>query len=215
MRILIIGAGGHAQVVVDALLRRRELDATVQPVGLLDDDPTLTGSELQGLPVLGSIQELHRIEHDVVVLAVGDNRVRAELFRNLARAGVPFASAVHPAAIVAPSARLGQGVVLCAGVVVNPVAEVGDNVILNTGCTVDHHCVIGPHAHLAPGSHLGGEVRVGEGALVGIGASVLRSVTIGDWAVVGVGAAVVHDVPPLSTVVGVPAKPFGPSRNLP
>ena len=47
---------------------------------------------------------------------------------------------------------------------------------------------------------------MGEGAYLGTGAVVLEKVTVGEWAVVGAASAVVRDVPPNSTVVGVPGR---------
>ena len=51
-----------------------------------------------------------------------------------------------------------------------------------------------------------GRVTVESGAFVGIGATVIQSVRVGYEAVVGAGAVVTTDVPPMSTVAGVPAR---------
>ena len=83
MRVLIIGAGGHAQVVADILLRLREVGTQVAPVGYLDDNPALAGQSLLGLPVLGTTAQLPTIPHDAVVVAVGDNVTRQRLFETL------------------------------------------------------------------------------------------------------------------------------------
>lgn len=207
--ILIIGAGGHAQVVADILLRSCEAGDLCKPLGFLDDDPELVGQEILGIPVVGAISELSSFDHDAALVAIGDNRRRAEIFDHLVEHGNLMAAAIHPAAVVAPDVTLGNGVMICAGVVVNTGAVVGDDVILNTGCTVDHHCRIGAHSHIAPGAHLGGDVSVGEGVLVGIGASVIPHRSVGDWAVVGAGAVVTRSFPAHATVVGVPAKEAG------
>ena len=207
--ILIIGAGGHAQVVADILLRSCELGDSCTLLGFLDDDPELVGREILGIPVVGAISEFLDLDHDAALVAIGDNRRRAEIFDHLVERDNLMAVAIHPAAVVAPDVILGKGVMICAGVVVNTGAVVGDDVILNTSCTVDHHCRIGAHSHIAPGAHLGGNVNVGEGALVGIGASVIPHCSVGDWAVVGAGAVVTRSFPAHATVVGVPAKEAG------
>ena len=206
-RILILGAGGHAQVVADILMRGRGAGKDVELLGYLDDDPGLAWKSFLGLSVLGVVSDLSRIKHDAVVVAIGDNRARSQVYVRFIEQGERFAVALHPSANVAPGVKLGPGTMVCAGVVVNPQSEVGEDVILNTGCTVDHHNRIGPHAHIAPGAHLGGEVTVEEGAMVGIGAIVLPQVRIGAWSVVGARAVVLKDVPPGVTVIGVPAKP--------
>jgi len=206
MRVVILGAGGHAQVVADLLLAMRAAGDDLRPVGYLDDDPDRLGAELVGLPVLGALADLPSVPHDALVVAIGDNRTRCRVFDALAARGERFAVARHPRAVLAAGVRVEPGAVICAGVVVNTGAVIGANAILNTGCTVDHHGRIGPHAHVAPGVHLAGAVTVGEGAFLGIGACAIPGRAIGDWAVVGAGAAVVCDVPPGATVVGVPAR---------
>lgn len=206
VRVLILGAGGHAQVVNDILLRCFALGSNYQPIGFLDDNIRHTGTTLMGLPVLGPITRLHEFDHEAVIVAIGDNHARKRIFVMLQVQGIPIVSAVHPAAVLAPDIHLGEGVMICAGVVVNTGTVVGDNVILNTACSIDHHNYIKSHAHIAPGTHLGGDIHVGEGALVGIGVSVIPGRSIGDWATVGAGAVVIRDVPPFATAVGVPAR---------
>lgn len=208
VRILILGAGGHAQVVADILLRARDAGQPITPIGYLDDDASLHGKVLVDLPVLGYTSSLGRIPHDAVIIAIGNNQIRKRLADELSAAGETFASARHPSAIIAPDVRIGSGVMICAGVVVNTGTVIGAHVILNTGCTVDHHNSIGSHAHIAPGVHTGGEVVIEEGVLVGIGATVAPRTSVGGWAVVGAGAVVTKPVPPGITVVGVPARPL-------
>jgi sugar O-acyltransferase (sialic acid O-acetyltransferase NeuD family) len=205
-RILVLGAGGHAQVVADILMRTFDAGKRIKPLGYLDDNCKYHGQTLLGLPVLGSITDLARVVHDTLIVAIGDNHTRQALFNQLQHQGKCFVTAKHPAAVIAPDVSIGPGVVICAGVVVNPGSMIGANVILNTGCTVDHHNHISAHAHVGPGAHLGGEVQVGTGALIGIGATVLPRCRIGSWSLVGAGAVVHTDVPDRAVVVGVPAR---------
>lgn len=205
-RVVIIGAGGHAQVVADILLRAQDRGEAMYPLGYIDDNPALRDETLLDLPVLGTIAELHSLPHDAVIIAIGDNRTRRKVFNQLHNQGEHFAIAKHPAAIIAPDVHIGAGTVLCAGVIVSPGSVIGSNVILNTASTVDHHNRIADHVHLAPGVHLGGDVAVGEGALIGIGATVMPQRCIGTWSVVGAGSLAHRDVPDQVTLVGVPGR---------
>jgi len=209
VKVLIIGAGKHAQVVADILLRMRERGEAVEPVGYVDDKPALAGQEILGLRVLGTTGEVGRLAHDAVVVAIGDNATRRRLFEQLRQAGERFITARHPQTVVAPDVVLGEGTMVSAGVVVNTGSVVGANVILNTSCSVDHHSRVGDHVHVAPGVRLGGQVVVADGALVGIGATVVARRRIGAWSVIGAGALVHHDVPDGAVSVGHPARVVG------
>ena len=206
MRVLIIGAGGHGQVLADILIRMQKQDCQLQPVGYLDDNPELLGQHFLGLPVLGSIDQLPRVSHEAVIIGIGNNQRRAHFFDLMRTQNENIMNAIHPSAVIASDVRLGKGVAICAGVVVNTVAILGDNTILNTSCSVDHHNHISSHAHIAPGVHLGGNVSIGTGAFVGIASAIIPGCRVGDWAVVGAGSSVVRDIPPFTTAVGVPAK---------
>ncbi len=206
-RVIILGAGGHGQVVADILLRAAA-GGSLAPIGYLDDDPALLGRMLSGLPVLGTTADLDRHPHEAVIVAIGDNSTRMRLYGLMQALGEQLAMAVHPSAVIAPDVRIDPGTMICAGAVVNIGSIIGADTILNTSCSVDHHNVIGQHVHIAPGVHLGGKVIIEEGALIGIGATVMPGCTVGAWATVGAGACVTRDVPPGITVVGVPARPL-------
>ena len=208
MKIVVLGANGHGQVVADILFQMWTKGREMELVGFLDDDPKLIGTRILGLPVLGKLSDLASTPHDCVILGIGDNAARARVYAELTQARKRFATAIHPSAILAPDVVVGPGAVLAAGAIANPGARIGENAILNTGASIDHHCVLGPHSHVAPGVHLAGRVNVGEGAFVGIGACAVQCVSIGAWSTVGAGAAVTQDVPDNATVGGVPARPL-------
>jgi sugar O-acyltransferase (sialic acid O-acetyltransferase NeuD family) len=211
-RVLIIGAGGHGQVIADILLNMQKAGQPVTPIGFLDDSPEQHSLLRLGLPVFGSISDLPNIAHDAAVIGIGDNRTRKQVFDRLRAAGTRLISALHPAAIIAHEVRIGDGTVACAGAILNTGADIGENVILNTGCTVDHHCRIADHVHIAPGVHLGGYVTIAEGGLVGIGATVMPYRHVGAWSQVGAGALVHRNIDERTTVVGVPARVLRDSK---
>jgi sugar O-acyltransferase (sialic acid O-acetyltransferase NeuD family) len=206
VKVIIVGAGGHGAVVADALHAMRRAGAGIEILGFVDDG-LQQGTIAHGLPVLGTWTRLTSVGHDAIVVAVGDNRTRCRMFEAARAAGERFVAAVHPSAIVAPDASIGDGSMVCAGAIINPGTVVGPNVIVNTAASLDHHNVVGAHVHVAPGVRTGGEVQIGDGALVGIGAVVVPRRRIGAWAVVGAGAVVVRDVERESVVMGVPAVP--------
>lgn len=204
MRNYIFGAGAHGRVVADSL-QSQSVDVT----GFLDDDASLHGRVVAGLPILGGrnlLLDAPSPSENAVIVAVGNPVLRLELSRQFAACGCFLLTVVHRQAILSPSARVGQGTSICAGAVVNPDAEVGSGVIVNTGATIDHDCVIGDGVHLSPGVHLAGRVRIGQLTFLGTGVCVAPRVEIGANTVVGAGAAVVHDIPSGVLAFGVPAR---------
>jgi sugar O-acyltransferase (sialic acid O-acetyltransferase NeuD family) len=206
-RVIVVGAGGHGQVVAAILQDMSQAGAALEVLGYVDDDERLQRSAALEVPVIGTTRQLHLLQFDKLIIAIGDNARRRDMSMSLMSKGYQLITAIHPTAFVARSASIGAGSMICAGAIVNPGASIGEHVILNTGCSVDHHNEIDHFVHIAPGAHLGGNVRVGSGTLIGIGATILPNVLVGSRCTVAGGAVVIGDVSDGVTVVGVPAKP--------
>ena len=208
MRVIGLGAGGHAKVVIEIL----RLIGGYEFVGLLDPKQDIWGTEVLGVSVLGDDSLLPELYDQGVRYAfiglgsVGDTRPRGQLYEKACHQGFQIVQAIHPQAIIAPSVEIGHGPTIMAGAVINAAARLGDNVIVNTGAIIEHDCIIGDHVHIATGARLASTVRVGKGAHVGVGASVRQCICIGRDAIVGAGAVVVNDVPDNVVVAGVPAR---------
>jgi sugar O-acyltransferase (sialic acid O-acetyltransferase NeuD family) len=195
--IAVVGAGGHAKVVIATAQ-----DMGLRVLGVYDDDPARLGTSVLAVPVRGSVAAA--INGDTpVVLAIGDNQTRRRIG---AAATCPFAVLVHPRAYVHTSVRLGAGTVVFAGAVIQPDTVLGRHCIVNTTASIDHDNLLGDHVHVAPGSHLAGNVTVGEGALIGVGSSIIRGARVGAWSTVGVGSVCVRDVPENVVAYGSPAR---------
>ena len=196
MRLLVIGAGGHAKVVVEAA---ESAGFEVAGVIGLPTDP----SEVLGHAV--SLSD-DGIEAHGFIVAIGNNRTRAEYFGRYRERGLEPLSVIHPSAIVSPTARIGAGTLVMPGVIVNAQADVGSDAILNTGCVVEHDVAIGDHALIGPLACLCGAAGVGPGVLLGAGTTVAPGTRVGEWSTCGAGAAVVSDLPAHALCVGVPAR---------
>ena len=194
----VIGAGGHAKVVVRAL---RDLGFTVAAV--FDDDPQRWGTELLGCPVYGPIERIRWRPETPAVIAIGQNELRQRI---AAAYDLEWATVVHPSALVDPTVELGPGTVVLQRAVIQADSRIGTHAIVNTAATVDHDCTLGDFVHVAPGAHLAGGVTLGAGVLMGIGAVAVPGTTIGAGTVVGAGAAVVADLPANVVARGVPAR---------
>jgi sugar O-acyltransferase (sialic acid O-acetyltransferase NeuD family) len=203
--VAIIGAGGHAKVVLSTLLA-----AGFPVAAAFDDDPEKWGTRLLDVLVAGDIRRFLDSGLRRAVLAIGSNPKRRDL---AARLPAEWVSVAHPSAWVDETVCLGPGTVIFAGAVIQPCATLGAHVIVNSGATIDHDCAVGDFAHVGPGVSLAGGVEVGEGALLGIGSAAIPGTKVGRWATVGAGAVVLGEVPEGAAVAGVPARALGTPRR--
>lgn len=209
VQCIIFGGGGHAKVVIECL---RAVD-TGLCCAILDQNSSLWGREVIGVPVLGDESLVKKLASEgarffvVAIGSLGDSRIRRQIFETGVAHNLEPLTVIHPTAICSPQATIGPGTQLMPGSIVNVGAQVGRNVIVNTGVIIEHDCRVGNHVHLATGAVLAGGVTVGHGAHIGCGATVRESIVIGDRVIVGAGSLVVKDVPADAIVTGVPAKP--------
>ncbi len=195
MRLLVIGAGGHAKVVIDAARC-----CGYEIAGVIGAPGGTT--EVLGISVS---HDASAVTADGFIVAIGDNAARArEYDRHIAGGMTPIA-VIHPSAVIAEQVEIGAGSFVAAGVIINVDARIGADAILNTGCTIDHDCTVGEHALIGPTASLCGGVSVGNGTLVGAGSSLVPRASVGDWSVVGAGAVVVSALPSRVVCAGVPA----------
>ena len=206
--VIVIGAGGHAAVVADALLAVGHV-----VLGFTDHNQARHGETLCGLPVLGDDSVLAARTPTDVRLANGiggsrGERLRHTVQRRLEAAGWRFIGVRHPSAVVSRFAQVGNGAQLLATCVVQPGTRIGEGCIVNTAAVVEHDVELGEFVHVSCGAVLCGNVSVGAHSHVGAAAVVRQGVHLGEGTVVGAGAVVVKDFPDGGTLVGVPASPL-------
>lgn len=183
----LYGASGHAKVIIDILKSSR-----IELEGLVDDNPNV--NELLGYPVF------HRKANiSPLIISIGDNKIRQEIVHKL---NVEFGIAIHPSAIMSPTATVEEGTVIMQGAIIQSCVHVGKHCIINTGTSVDHECVIEDYVHISPHSTLCGNVHVSEGTWIGAGSTILPGVKIGKWCVIGAGSVVTKNIPDGVLAVG-------------
>lgn len=198
--VIVLGGGGHAKVVVDAL-KLSDIDI----IGVSDKNFKVGESIFSDLTILGGDESVLNYSKEEVELVNGlgsfpGYNLRTELFQFFSEKGYRYQTVVHPTAIVSGDILLHQGVQVMAGAVIQPGTVVGLNSIINSRASVDHDCVIGDNCHIAPGAILSGNVKLGDSVHIGTGAVVIQSIDIEKKAVVGAGAIVTSNIPKNSIV---------------
>jgi sugar O-acyltransferase (sialic acid O-acetyltransferase NeuD family) len=195
--VAVLGAGGHGKVVASTLMA-----AGHKLIGFYDDNPQTWGTYIFNVPVVGPINEVTSENCSHAILGIGSNKIRKRLAEQL---DLNWITVVHPFAWVHPEVSLGIGTVVCAGAIVQPYSRIGSHVILNTKASVDHDCYVGDYVHMAL-SHLAGEASAEEGAFLALGSIVFPGVHVGAWATLSAGSVAMKNVPPNTTVAGIPAR---------
>jgi UDP-perosamine 4-acetyltransferase len=208
--IIIIGAGGHARVLIEIL---RRLGKSIHAA--VDKNSELHGRTIDGVSIVGGDESVLAYKPADVVLINAQGNVpgkgssglqrRRIVFETFREKGYRFMGVISPDAVVASTAVCDETCQVITGAIIQPGAVIGMNALINTGARIDHDCSIGAHSHIAPGTTLCGNVQVGPESHVGAAAVVIPGISIGAGAIVGAGSVVVADVAPGQCVMGSPA----------
>jgi sugar O-acyltransferase (sialic acid O-acetyltransferase NeuD family) len=206
-KIIVLGSGGHAKVVIDILNETNEYDI----IGITSTSLEV-GSAFMGIKVIGDDSVLpDYINQGISSVAIGlggftDNNSRVHLYSYAKTLGLSIINAIHPKAVISKNSRIGEGVTIFPGVVINTEVQVGNNVIVATGSTIDHETIIEDHVLISAGVTVGAYALIKEASVLALGSKVISGITVGQKSIVAAGAVVVKNVPDNSRVFGIPAK---------
>jgi sugar O-acyltransferase (sialic acid O-acetyltransferase NeuD family) len=218
-RIIIVGAGGFGREVLQWARHAWPSDAP-RIAGFLSADPDKLDGHAPALPILGSPADFQPQPFDGFLLAIGVPRVRRQVAEQLEVNGARFLTLTHPTAIVAATAQVGTGTVICPYAIVSDAVRLGRFVLLNYHSSLGHDAsaldfsVLAPYATLAGGAFLEEDVflglhaqigplaRVGRGSRAEAGAVILRHLPEGS---VALGPAPIR-IPSIETSLAAPEK---------
>jgi sugar O-acyltransferase (sialic acid O-acetyltransferase NeuD family) len=207
--LLLVGGGGFARETLELVRAVNRIEPTWHVLGVLDDDPSLHGETIHGVPVIGPCEAVHDHPEAQVTACVASPNDPLRRRRLVERLGLPrdrYATLVHPAAVVAESARIGSGSVLHATAVLTADVTVGAHVAVMPAVVLTHDVVVGDGVTFGARASAAGGVAIERGAYVGSGALLREGLVVGEGSIVGMGAVVTRSVPAGEVWVGVPAR---------
>lgn len=138
--LLIIGAGGHGQVV-------KEVAEALgyDKIAFLDDNSA---------EAIGKIADSKSFVQDyqAAFVGIGNNKFRNELLQRLEQEGYEIPALLHPTAYISKTAVIGKGTVVEPKAIVNANSRVGLGCIISVGAIVDHDVVLEECVHVNAGA---------------------------------------------------------------
>lgn len=162
--LLILGAGGHAKVVVETAeaMKNTEGQKLYERIDFLDDHSEHAAGKLKDLKVKGK-------EYDEIFCGIGDNRLRKQLLEQseILKLTVPILA--HPTAYISPTAVVGKGTIIEAKAAINANTVIGTGCIISIGAVIDHDAIVKEYAHVNAAAVCKARSRVGAGAKIDAG----------------------------------------------
>lgn len=203
-KYVIIGGGGHARMIINTLMARKEI------IGYIDikdnremDSVQYLGDDTVALSLLGSDSEI------VPVFGIGlikNAKVRESIINKYSYYHGRFIPVISSSAEIADSVKIGVGTVVGVHATINNGTEVGPFCIINTGAIVEHDVRLEDNVHLAPGSTICGEVQIARNVFVGAGSVISNRVKISNDVIIGAGSVVTSNIDAPGVYVGIPAR---------
>jgi len=205
-RTIIVGAGGFGRELIAWAEDCHNAGLLAPIAGLVDDNLRAMDGFSYPVGLLSSIAEFVPEPGDQLLMAIGTPAIKQRVSELLGGRGGNFVTLIHPTAVVARSARVSDGTILCPLSLVSADAVLGRLCAVNALSSIGHDVQVGAFSTLSAHVDLTGAVSVGEGVMIGTGAKLLPRVKIGNGAKIGAGAVVYRSVLAGRTVFAAPAK---------
>ena len=171
-KLLLVGAGGFGRVALEHASKEYEC-------AFLDDGPEI-GTEINGCKIIGRITDIEKLygEYGLLVVTIGNNKLRGQVYRNAEVIGYSFPNIIVPSAYISPYATIGHGCVILNNVVIQNNAKVGNGVILNPGVEIHHDSEVGNNVLIYTNSVVRTFAKVGDRAHLGSTLTISNEVVI-------------------------------------
>jgi sugar O-acyltransferase (sialic acid O-acetyltransferase NeuD family) len=201
-KIIVIGAGGHAQSCIDVI----ESQGKFKIAGVIGTENEV-GTEISGYPVIGTDEDLPFLASKIMNAIIGIGQIessytRKNLFLRLNEYGFNLPAIISSNAVISKSAQIGSGTIVMHHALVSAGVKIGENCIINSKANLEHNSVIESHSHISTGAIVNGDCLIGSGSFIGSGSVVKQGCTVGINSVIGMLTGVRNDIPANSLYTG-------------
>lgn len=204
--LIIIGAGGCGREVLQWAKDINEKEKRWNIKGFIDDDINALDGKVCSVKVLSRIDEYEISAEDEFVCCIGNSIVREKIVEKMKADGARFTSIVHPTAVVADSASIGENVIIYPFALISDNTVIGDGSIVNMHSSVGHDSVLGRYCTISAHCDVTGMCTLGARVFMGTTSHVVPASRIGNDVYICAGSTVMTRVRDGMKVLGNPAK---------
>ena len=205
-RLIILAAGGCGREVLQWAMDINEKTHRWCFFGFLDYDEHMLEGKTAVAEIIGNDDNYEIQENDEFICAVGDGVLREKIINRMKARGAKFINLIHPTAIVARSATLGEGVVVYPYALITADTKIGNGCIINMNCSIGHDVDMGDYCTISPNCNITGKCIIGKHVFMGVGVQIIQSMKVENDAYICAGSVVMTKIKEGAKVIGNPAK---------
>lgn len=142
------------------------------------------------LPIvsLDEVEKTYKKEEYDVFIAVGNDKIRARIFKIFQEKNYNLASYISSQAIVFNDLKIGRNVLITEDCGIQPFVKIDDNSLI-IASKLGHHCTVGKNCLLSL-TIMGANSKIGNNSFLGLNSTVMPNIEIGDKNIIGMGCAI-------------------------
>lgn len=203
--LVLVGAGGFGRTIASLARSDGACGVHWDVKGFLDNRSGIFTPP--GLPVLGDPLTYEPVAGDIFLCALGIPAARRRYTAPLIAKGADFIS-LKTDMHIGERTKISRGCIFERNVSLGTDTHLGEFVTILSTTIVGYDVRIGDYCQIGSFVFIGGGAQIGNDVVIHPHATILPGVKVGDGAVIGAGSVVIRSVPPSTTVMGNPAKPF-------
>lgn len=207
--LYLIGAGGFSTEILHLVGIIQKENKQWNHIFFIDDNTEIHNTELRGVKVLGGLNIIADIDHEVdVVITINSVNVRDAIVKTLKdNPKISFPNLFSPYAIIDHDyLKIGEGNIIMHYVILSTNLEIGDFNIFNSYAGIGHDCKIGDINSFGPRVAVSGAVTIGKMNDFGVNSTILQNKSIGSHNNIWMNTSIMKNIKDNNTYFGIPAK---------